>query len=144
MAQIVRPLAVALTVLALAVAVDVHVDAQTMTPTPSGASPSPGAAPSPIPTMANPPENPLITARVRDAFLAWQRGHINRSTYSPQAGGTYIDALIALDRPDLEAIDAFCERHRFGTLLRRQAERIHAAAPAGLSMYPAPHSGIPR
>jgi 5'-3' exonuclease len=29
--------------------------------------------------------------------------------------------------PDLPGIDAFCERHRFGTLLRRQAGRIHAA-----------------
>jgi 5'-3' exonuclease len=29
--------------------------------------------------------------------------------------------------PDLPAIGAFCDRHRFGTLLRRQAGRIHAA-----------------
>jgi DNA polymerase I len=33
--------------------------------------------------------------------------------------------------PDLTAIGAFCDRHRFGTLLRRQAGRIHAAAPTG-------------
>lgn len=31
--------------------------------------------------------------------------------------------------PDLAAIGAFCDRHRFGTLLRRQAGRIHATAP---------------
>jgi 5'-3' exonuclease len=30
--------------------------------------------------------------------------------------------------PDLDAIDAFCDRHGFGTLLRRQAARIHAAS----------------
>ena len=29
--------------------------------------------------------------------------------------------------PDLAAIDAFCDSHGFGTLLRRQAARIHAA-----------------
>jgi 5'-3' exonuclease len=33
--------------------------------------------------------------------------------------------------PDLTAIGAFCDRHRFGTLLRRQASRIHASAPTG-------------
>jgi 5'-3' exonuclease len=30
--------------------------------------------------------------------------------------------------PDLAGIGAFCDRHGFGTLLRRQAARIHAAA----------------
>jgi 5'-3' exonuclease len=29
--------------------------------------------------------------------------------------------------PDLEALASFCDRHKFGTLLRRQASRIHAA-----------------
>jgi 5'-3' exonuclease len=29
--------------------------------------------------------------------------------------------------PDLDAVAAFCDRHRFGTLLRRQASRIRAA-----------------
>jgi len=74
--------------------------AQTTTaPAPSSAEP-----PSALPTPANPPENPLVTARVTKEFLAWQRGHIARSGYSPQAGGTYINAFVALVAPDLQAI----------------------------------------
>jgi hypothetical protein len=67
------------------------------------ASPS-AAPPSPLPTPANPPENPLVTARVTKEFLAWQHGHIDRSGYSPEAGGTYINAFVALVAPDLQAI----------------------------------------
>jgi 5'-3' exonuclease len=39
------------------------------------------------------------------------------------AGGSDLRRLA----PDLAGIEAFCERHCFGTLLRRQAGRIHAA-----------------
>jgi hypothetical protein len=45
-----------------------------------------------------------VTARVSREFAGWQRGHIDRATYSPQAGGTYIDALVNLVSPDLTAI----------------------------------------
>lgn len=65
-------------------------------------SPSPAA--SPIPTPSNPPENTLVTARVRAAFEAWQRGGIDRKAYTPDAGGTYIDAFVEVVKPDLAAI----------------------------------------
>jgi hypothetical protein len=60
--------------------------------------------PSPAPTPPNPAENPLVTARVRQEFLAWQQGHIDRKTYSPEAGGTYMNAVVAQVQPDLVAI----------------------------------------
>ena len=53
---------------------------------------------------ANPPENQLVTTRVREAFTAWQSGRIDRKTYSPDAGGTYDDALVQAVEPDLAAI----------------------------------------
>jgi hypothetical protein len=59
------------------------------------------AAPSPSPTAPPAPENPLVTARVRQEFNAWQRGRIDRKTYSPAAGGTYDDAVIGVVSPDL-------------------------------------------
>jgi hypothetical protein len=81
-------------------------DAQpTLTPSPAaGSSPSP--APAPLAAPDNPPENPLVTARVRQEFLDWQSGRIDRARYSPEAGGTYADAFIKLVQPDLAEIGA--------------------------------------
>jgi len=70
-------------------------------PSPSN---SPSASPSPLPTAAQVPENPLVTARVQQEFNAWQRGRINRKTYSPQAGGTYDDSVVGVVSPDLIAV----------------------------------------
>jgi hypothetical protein len=67
-------------------------------------SASPAASATPYPMAANPPENPLVTERVRHEFEAWQRGHIDRTTYSPNAGGTYINAFVQVVKPDLAAI----------------------------------------
>lgn len=77
--------------------------AQVTTPVPvMSAAPSPSASASP--TATAPPENALVTARVRNEFNAWQRGRIDRKTYSPEAGGTYDDAVVAVVAPDLRAI----------------------------------------
>jgi hypothetical protein len=76
-----------------------------MTPAPP-MRPLPAASPSTplLPTAAPAPENALVTARVRQAFNAWQHGRIDRTEYSPAAGGTYIDAYVAVVSPDLTAI----------------------------------------
>jgi hypothetical protein len=79
------------------------VNAQSMrapSPAPS-AFPSPSPSPSPTSTPQQPLENPLVTERIRREFLAWQGGRIDRATYSPDAGGTYDDALVASTRPVL-------------------------------------------
>jgi hypothetical protein len=107
-----RPAAGTLTLIGMTLALGAP---QTLAQTPASAvtspattapvAPSPSAAPpSAIATPANPPENPLVTTRVRQEFLAWQRGRIDRKTYSPPAGGTYIDALVNVVSPDLTAI----------------------------------------
>jgi hypothetical protein len=80
-----------------------------MTPMPvTTPVPTPGMSPSPSPsalaTPANPPENTLVTDRVRDAFLAWRTERVVRSQYSPDAGGTYMPAYVAVVAPDLTAI----------------------------------------
>jgi hypothetical protein len=54
------------------------------------------------PTQA--PENPLISERVRHEFLAWQRGRIDRATYSPDAGGTYDNAVVQSTQPVLAEV----------------------------------------
>jgi hypothetical protein len=77
--------------------------ARAQTPAPM-MTPLPAASPSPLPTTPPVPENPLVTARVRQAFTAWQHGRIDRKEYSPAAGGTYIDAYVAVVSPDLTAI----------------------------------------
>ena len=77
----------------------------TITPSPAPSS-SPSSSPAPISATENPPENPVVTSRVREAFAAWQRGRIDRTTYSPEAGGTYDDALVKVVEPDLAAIGA--------------------------------------
>jgi hypothetical protein len=70
-------------------------------------SPAPGqsataaVSPTPIPTPVNPPENALVTERVRRTFVAWQRGHVDRKAYSPYAGGTYLPAYVAIVQPIL-------------------------------------------
>ncbi len=76
-----------------------------VTPMPmmSPAMMSPSPSPSPSPSASTAPENTLVTARVRDEFNAWQRGRIDRKTYSPYAGGTYIDAFVGQVQPDLAA-----------------------------------------
>jgi hypothetical protein len=82
--------------------------------TPALASPSP----SPSPSASSPPENTLVTARVRDEFDAWQRGRIDRKNYSPYAGGTYIDAFVAQVQPDLAAAGAVVSlQYRTASLL---------------------------
>jgi hypothetical protein len=97
-----NPLRTAAAATLLVAAAALAANAQTTTvPTPPSSAP-----PSPFPTPANPPENPLVSARVTKEFLAWQRGHIDRSAYSPEAGGTYIDAVVAVVAPDLQAIGA--------------------------------------
>ncbi len=93
-----------ISVLACAAADAQTTGASTQTPGATTAAPPtnlPAAAP-----PANPPENPLVTTRVRDAFLAWQSGRIDRKTYSPNAGGTYSDPVIAQVSPDLNAVGA--------------------------------------
>jgi hypothetical protein len=65
---------------------------------------SPSASPSALPIETPVPENALVTARVQQEFNAWRRGRIDRKTYSPTAGGTYDDAVIAVVSPDLAAI----------------------------------------
>lgn len=70
------------------------------------ASPPSASSPTPVPAASAVPENPLVTARVTKEFLAWQRGKIERSSYSPFAGGTYDDALVAVVAPDLRAVGA--------------------------------------
>jgi hypothetical protein len=103
MRQIVRTAAATTLVF---IATVLTVDAQPVTPPASIPTPAPANNPSPLPTPVTPPENPLVTTRVRSEFDAWQRGHINRSTYTPMAGGTYINALIGQVQPDLQAIGA--------------------------------------
>jgi hypothetical protein len=81
--------------------------ASVMTPVPAmtpAASPSASASPSALPTATPVPENALVTARVQQEFNAWLHGRIDRKTYSPSAGGTYDDAVIAVVSPDLAAI----------------------------------------
>jgi hypothetical protein len=65
---------------------------------------TPAASPSALPTATPVPENALVTARVQQEFNAWLHGRIDRKTYSPSAGGTYDDAVIAVVSPDLAAI----------------------------------------
>lgn len=80
-------------------------------------SPASAASPTGL-APVEPPENPLITKRVIDTFNAWQRGHIDRTTYSPAAGGTDNDALIAVVAPDLRAIGPLQNvRYRTASLL---------------------------
>jgi hypothetical protein len=81
------------------------------------ASPPASAMPAPTADAANPPENPLITARVRQEFLAWQGGRINRSTYSPDAGGTYIDAYVSIVSPSLAIGGVQTVRYQTASLL---------------------------
>jgi hypothetical protein len=79
--------------------------ARVTTPAPvMTAAPSPSALPSPLATPTQAPENGLVTTRVRQEFDAWQRGRIDRKTYSPAAGGIYDDSLVAAVSPDLTAI----------------------------------------
>jgi len=109
MATQARPRAAASFLLVLLASAVGHAQAQTpATPVPLMTPPGPSASasPSPLPTATQAAENPLVTERVRREFSAWQRGRIDRRTYSPEAGGTYIDAFIALVSPDLAAIGA--------------------------------------
>jgi len=65
-------------------------------PTPAPLS-TPDAAPTTNafgPTQFEPPyqrpdEDPKVTARVEREFNGWQRGHIKRSTYTPNESGKY-------------------------------------------------------
>jgi hypothetical protein len=85
--------------------VPVMTPARVTTPAPAPMmSASPSASPSALPTATQAPENALVTARVRQEFTAWQRGRIDRKTYSPTAGGTYDDSIVAVVSPDLTAI----------------------------------------
>ncbi len=59
----------------------------------------------------------------RDAAL--QARTLTRIVCDAPIAGTHSD--LQRQPPDLAAIETFCERHRFGGLLRRQAERIHGA-----------------
>jgi hypothetical protein len=93
--------AVALTLAATSFAAAQTPASQAPAPAPTS---SPAASPAAYAPPTNPPENPLVTARVRSEFLAGQNGHINRATYTPQAGGVYIDALVRIEQPDLAAI----------------------------------------
>ncbi len=103
----IRPTAVLFTLFASTLLANVPPTmAQPASPAPAMRPPpamSPGAATPPAPP-ANPPEDTLVTARVRHEFDAWQSGRIDRATYSPNAGGTYIDAFVAVVSPDLAAV----------------------------------------
>jgi hypothetical protein len=79
-----------------------------ITPQPMMTSPAPtpsalaAVSPTPIPTPVNPPENALITQRVRATFLAWQHDRVDRKAYTPYAGGTYDPSYVAIVEPILE------------------------------------------
>ena len=57
----------------------------------AGARPAPSPTPSPTPT---PIADPAITKIVRQQFVAWQSGSINKSLYSPNVRVKLTDAIV--------------------------------------------------
>lgn len=55
------------------------------------ARPAPSPSPSPTPT---PVADPAITKLVRQQFVAWQVGNLNKTLYSPQVRGKLTDAMV--------------------------------------------------
>ena len=59
---------------------------------PAGARPSPTPTPAPTPT---PVADPAVTKIVRQQFVAWQAGNINKSLYAPELVAKLTDAKIS-------------------------------------------------
>jgi hypothetical protein len=70
-------------------------------------------------------EDPAITARVREEYLAWRNGSIDRSRYSANALALKSDAEVAQLAAQLRQLGAICTMQFNGKGQSNRGEMVH-------------------